>query len=175
MTPDALLPQIADRLSHTPSTARSLIAGLPADAIAFHETDRAWSVFDVVCHMADGEITDWMPRVRAIVSGDGHFPPYDREGGFARYKGRTLTAVVDEFERLRTQSLADLAALQLTPATLARTGVHPEFGPVTLQQLLATWVTHDHAHLAQLSRILVRYYGQDVGPWAKYFSLLATA
>jgi hypothetical protein len=174
MTPDALLPQIADRLSHTPSTVHSLIAGLPADAIAFRESDRAWSVFEVVCHLADGEITDWMPRVRAIASGDGRFPAYDREGGFQRYKGWTLTAVVDEFQRLRQQSLMDLAALKLTPAALAQTGVHPEFGSVTLHQLLATWVTHDHAHTAQLSRILVRYYGQDVGPWAKYFSLLAT-
>ena len=164
--------EIADRLSQTPSTIRSLTAALPADATAFRESARAWTPFDVVCHVADGEVTDWMPRVRAIMSGDGRFPPYDREGGFARYTGWTMTAVVDEFERLRRRSVAELLASDITPADLSKTGVHPEFGSVTLQQLLATWVTHDHAHVAQLARILVRYYGRDVGPWAKYFSLL---
>jgi hypothetical protein len=168
------LTQITDRLAQTPSTIRSLTARLPADAVAFQEAARAWTPFQVVCHVADGEITDWMPRVRAILSGgDGRFPAYDREGGFARYTGWTLTAVVDEFERLRRQSVAELLIFSITPADLAKTGVHPEFGPVPLHQLLSTWVTHDHAHVAQLARILVRYYGRDVGPWAKYFSLLA--
>lgn len=58
------------------------------------------------------------------------------------------------------------------PDVLAREGRHPEFGAVTLEQLLATWVTHDHAHLAQIARVLTRHYGAFVGPWKKYFSLL---
>jgi hypothetical protein len=50
--------------------------------------------------------------------------------------------------------------------------MHPELGAVTLRQLLACWVTHDLAHVAQISRVLVRYFGREVGPWRAYFSLL---
>jgi len=43
---------------------------------------------------------------------------------------------------------------------------------VTLEQLLACWATHDMAHVSQISRVLTRAFGRDVGPWRKYFSLL---
>ena len=49
---------------------------------------------------------------------------------------------------------------------------HPEFGRVTLEQLLVCWVTHDLAHVAQIARVLVRHFGERIGPWTKYFSLL---
>src|SRR5262249_43430819 len=97
---------------------------------------------------------------------------FDRDGGFVRYRGWTAAALLDEFARLRAANLTELAGLTLTPEALRREGVHPEFGPVTLQQLLATWATHDLAHVAQIARVLVRHRGPDVGPWAKYFSLL---
>jgi hypothetical protein len=63
--------------------------------------------------------------------------------------------------------------MRLTAADGQRTAVHPELGVVTLTQLLACWSTHDLAHIAQITRSLVRQRGPDVGPWRKYFSLLA--
>ena len=51
-------------------------------------------------------------------------------------------------------------------------GLTVRFGPVTLHQLLACWVAHDLAHVAQIVRVLVRYVGPDVAPWRAYFSLL---
>jgi hypothetical protein len=43
---------------------------------------------------------------------------------------------------------------------------------VTLGQLLATWVTHDLAHLAQITRVLAKATGRHAGPWRANFSLL---
>jgi hypothetical protein len=34
-------------------------------------------------------------------------------------------------------------------------------------------MVHDLAHIAQISRSLIRFFGPDVGPWKKYFSILA--
>lgn len=168
------LPELTSRLAQTPFTIETLIGPLPADAVGYHEAAGTWSPFQVVCHLADAEITDWMPRIRTIMSdGDRRFPPFDREGGFKRYEGWAIAAVVQEFGYLRRKNIAELATMPITAAALERTGVHPEFGSVTLQQLLATWLTHDLAHVAQIARILVRFHGRDVGPWSKYFSLLA--
>ena len=57
----------------------------------------------------------------------------------------------------------------------ARRGRHPEFGPVTLGQHLATWVAHDLTHLFQVERVLAKRYAQDVGPWAAYLRIVRDA
>jgi hypothetical protein len=168
------LDRLHARLSQTPAVLRGLLTDAPADALAFREAPRTWTPLEVLFHVMDGEIDDWMPRVRVIMSdaADKRFAPFDREAGMRRYAGWTAAAALDEFDRLRRESLDALAALHLAPADLARTGIHPEFGRVTLDQLLACWVTHDLAHVAQIARVMVRYQGPAVGPWSKYFSLL---
>jgi len=113
-----------------------------------------------------------MPRIEKILSGGGRFMPFDREGGLVRYRGWTAEALVGEFGQLRRANLEKLDNLRLSAPHLALTGQHPEFGAVTLGQLLACWATHDMAHVAQLSRLLTRSFGRHVGPWRKYFSLL---
>ena len=50
--------------------------------------------------------------------------------------------------------------------------VHPELGEVNLKELLATWVTHDLGHIAQISRVMAKQYRQEVGPWLAYLSIL---
>jgi len=161
-------------LARTPATLRALVGQLPPDAITFHEAPGHWSLLDVLCHVTDGEITDWIPRTQIIMSdaADKRFTPFDMQSGFNRYRGWTAAALLDEFDRLRGESLAALDALQIGPADLQRQGLHPEFGAVTLEQLLGTWVTHDFAHLTQIARVSTRFFGRHVGPWTKYFSLL---
>jgi hypothetical protein len=151
---------------------KGLVDGAPGDALTWREADGAWSVVEVVMHLADGEITDWIPRMDLMLAGGGRFAPYDREGGFRRYSGWQAPDLVREFTRLRRDNLEKLARLRLSARHLSLTGEHPEFGTVTLSQLLACWAAHDAAHAAQISRILTRWFGRGVGPWAKYFSLL---
>jgi hypothetical protein len=74
---------------------------------------------------------------------------------------------------LRASNLSAIEQMRLGPDQLKLEGRHPELGRVTLEQLLATWVTHDYAHLAQITRVITRHYGQFAGPWRKYFSLLS--
>ena len=168
------LGNIHTQLTHTPATLRSMMADLSTDALGYREAEGAWTATEVLYHLIDGEIHDWIPRVRIILSEatDKAFTPFDREGGLKRYSGWSAAAALDEFDRRRRESLAALAGFRLQPADLPRQGIHPEFGPVTLEQLLACWVTHDFAHVAQIARVLVRHFGERLGPWTKYFSLL---
>ena len=66
-----------------------------------------------------------------------------------------------------------LAGWRLTDVELAWTGDHPEFGSVTLRQLLATWVAHDLGHLSQVTRVMARQYREEVGPWRAYLSIMS--
>jgi DinB superfamily len=162
-------------LEQTPAVLDSLLRPLPAHLLAANEGPGTWSPIQVVSHLAWGECDDWVPRAKLILAHGASTPftPFDREHGFARYAGWSIDALLDEFARLRTSNLAEIDRMQLGATTLTNEGQHPDLGRVTLGQLLATWVTHDYAHLTQITRVLTRHYGQFVGPWRKYFSLLA--
>ena len=170
-----MTPDVRSVLSRTPSIVRALMEGAPANALEFHEKAGAWSPTQVLCHITDAEITDWMPRVKVILgSGENQrFAPFDREGGFVRYEGWDVPSVLNEFERLRQANISQLETFDITEALLQRTGLHPELGTVTLSQLLACWATHDLAHIEQISRSLVRHRAPTIGPWRQYYSLLA--
>lgn len=172
-----ILSDLYQTLSHTPAAFRALLSSSSPEALAFRESADAWTPHEVLCHVTDGEVTDWRPRIAVIMSdeGDRRFTPFDRLAGHRAYGAWPTVALLDEFDRLRRDNLAYLARLNLSsgpPDALMRTGIHPEFGAVTLDQLLACWAVHDLAHISQISRALVRHHGRDVGPWKKYFSLL---
>jgi uncharacterized damage-inducible protein DinB len=164
-------------LRSTPGTLRALLADVPEAWTRATEGPGTWSPYDVVGHLIHGERTDWVPRVEHMLRhGDAvPFPPFDREAMFKASAGASLAELLDTFARARGESLARLAALGLTDADLARRGRHPELGPVTLGQHLATWVAHDLSHVGQVVRVMVRQYTDAVGPWRKYLSLLGPA
>lgn len=161
-------------LERTPATLRALLAGLPDAWILATEGPGTWSPFDVVGHLIHGERANWIPRIEHLLrhGASAPFPPFDREAMFEASRGRTLTELLAEFEGLRASSLARLRRLAPGPDDLARQGMHPELGEVTLGQLLATWTTHDLTHLAQIVRVMAHQYGDAVGPWRAYLSVL---
>lgn len=151
------------------------LRGLPDEWITAHEGGDTWSPFDIVGHLIHGERADWIPRARMILErGEQEpFPPFDRLAQFTASKGRTLDSLIDEFTTLRADSLRQLRALALTEADLDRRGRHPAFGPVTMRQLLATWVAHDMDHISQIARVLARQYADEVGPWRAYLRVIS--
>jgi hypothetical protein len=101
------------------------------------------------------------------------FVPFDRFGFRERYGGKSVTELLDAFERKREENLRTLQELRLAPADLERPGRHPELGPVTLGQLLATWVAHDLDHVVQVARVMAKRYTAEVGPWRAYLRVLS--
>jgi hypothetical protein len=164
-------------LARTPAALDALLRGLPEGWTSADEGGDTWSPFDVVGHLIHGERTDWMARARLILEQGPATPftPFDRFAQFAHSEGRTLASLLDEFAAARAASLRALAALQLTDADLDRRGAHPELGPVTLRQLLATWVAHDLDHVVQIARVLARQYSDEVGPWRAYLRVISGA
>ena len=162
-------------LARTPRILRTMLAGLPADLVKANYGEGTWSPHEVLGHLIHGEKTDWMPRVRLIMEqGDAiAFEPFDRNGHVALCREKTSAELLDLFESLRDQNLAQLRSLSLTQADMARLGRHPALGSVTLSQLLATWIAHDLNHIAQICKALAFQHKEDVGPWEAYLSILA--
>jgi DinB superfamily len=159
-------------LEKTPGILENLLTGLDKEWIFSNEGKDTWSPYDVIGHLIHGEKTDWIHRMKIILNEKNkQFVPFDRFAQFENSKGKTMTELLDEFKRLRTENLHILGTLSLTEEMLNRKGIHPEFGEVTLKQLLATWVVHDLGHLCQVSRVMAKQYGEEIGPWVKYFSI----
>jgi len=161
-------------LTRTPATLNALLSGLPDIWVRGNEGNDTWSAFDILGHLIVADRTDWMPRVRTILEhGEARpFDPFDRFAQIRESKGKSLEQLLDEFARVRSESLAALAALNLESADLARRGRHPALGPVTLSELLATWAVHDLTHLHQLSRVMAYQYRDAVGPWSAFLGVL---
>lgn len=161
-------------LSRTPAALDHMLRGLSETWLHANEGPETWSPFDVVGHLVAGERTDWVPRLRLILEhGDQQaFEPFNRTAMFEESKGKTLAELLDTFATLRAQNLETVRALELEPADYTRPGMHPSLGPVTLEQLLATWVTHDMTHMAQISRVIAKQYTAEVGPWRQYIGVL---
>ncbi|HEU4390800.1 MAG TPA: DinB family protein [Blastocatellia bacterium] len=160
-------------LERTPSSLLALLEGLPATWIRATEGDGTWSPYDVIGHLIHGELTDWMPRARHILAGETRpFEPFDRAAQFTESQGKTVGELLATFTDLRRENVAALVEMNLTDGDLARRGLHPELGEVTLGQLLATWVVHDLDHVAQVARTMAKVYTQATGPWRAYLSVL---
>jgi len=161
-------------LRRTPKTLNAMLRDLPDDWARVTEGPETWSPYVVVGHLIHGEQTDWLPRARVILDHGATkpFPPFDRLAQFEASRGKSLNQLLDEFAAARARSLAELSELRLTPDMWAREGRHPEFGAVTLGQLLSTWVAHDLDHLVQVSRVMAKAYTDAVGPWRAYLRVL---
>jgi uncharacterized damage-inducible protein DinB len=163
-------------LRRTPAVLRAWLSELPDAWTTSNEGRDTWSPYDIVGHLIHGERSDWIPRAELLLAhGDSRpFVPFDRFAQFKDSRGKSLQELLDTFAELRAQNLARLESLRLTPADLERRGRHPELGPVTLAQLLATWVAHDLNHLGQIARVMGRQYTAAVGPWLAYLPLLGS-
>jgi hypothetical protein len=161
-------------LERTPGILGAWLTGLPEAWTRADEGPDTWSPFDIVGHLIDGEETDWIPRARIILAQglDRRFVPFDRFRHLRDRATATLAGRLERFTDLRAENLEILHGWSLTPKQLALTGVHPEFGDVTLAQLLATWVAHDLDHLMQIARVMGRRYEQAAGPWRAYLRVL---
>jgi hypothetical protein len=161
-------------LERTPQTLRAMLAGLPSGWTDGTEGPETWSPYDIVGHLIHGERTDWIPRAQIILAQgpNRRFTPFDRFAQFRESQGKSLADLLDEFARLRAENLVTLAGWRVTEAQLALEGEHPAFGPVTLRQLLATWVAHDLGHVAQTARVMAKQYREAIGPWRAYLPVM---
>lgn len=171
---DFKLDEAIEVLERTPETLEHLLSGLSGGWLRCNEGEGTWSAEEVVGHLIEGEKTNWMPRLEMILQqGESQpFPPFDRFAHLRENSGTSIDQKLLQFKTAREENLLKLKSLINSETQLELTGVHPEFGPVKLKELLATWVVHDLTHIAQIVRVMAERYREDVGPWAAYLGIL---
>ena len=142
------------RMEPFPEALRALLAGLPDADARWKPPTGAWSILEVINHLADEEVDDFRMRVRLTLEETHDWPPIDPEG-WARdrkYNERDLGESLARFVAARAESIAWLKSLQ--SPDWSRFREHPRAGRLTAADLMASWAAHDALHLRQIARRL---------------------
>jgi hypothetical protein len=137
----------------TPVTLAVLVRDLPDDLLRRRGSrDEEWSIMEVICHLRDAEERS-LGRVKRMREEDrplleGYDPA--ELARTSRYQEESLEAALAAFVDAR-RSHTELLGSGGDPVW-SRTGIHEEFGEISVQQLTAHMTAHDAIHLAQISR-----------------------
>lgn len=160
-------------LERSADVVPALVEGLDAGDARQRGPDGAWSIVEIISHLADEEVEDFRTRVeRTLRDANEAWPPIDPEGVAVerRYNDNDLAESVARFVRERRASVEWLRSL--SAPDWEATYRHPQ-GPLRAGDVLASWVAHDHLHLRQLAKrqyeLTVRhgapYRAAYAGPW----------
>lgn len=141
------------------ATARKLersIRGVRKATLLRRPGASAWSVGEIVAHLADAEIVTAF-RIRSILGAPGiRIAAYDQDAWVAsgHYRTREPRHSVSQFRAVREANLRLLASL--SPGQWKQHGMHSERGRESIEQIVRLTAGHDINHLRQIQRILTR-------------------
>lgn len=156
---------LIDRLERFASVIPPLVQHLPLADVRYKPSTGAWSILEILCHLADEEVEDFRARTRlTLESPETPWPKIDPEAAARdrKYNDQDPAQALDRFVRERAASIAWLRALQ--SPDWSRSHNHPKVGPVPAGMLLASWAAHDALHLRQIAKRLYELAGCDGTP-----------
>ena len=146
------LPDMIDRMAANAGAIQQLVVGVADDQARWKPAPDAWSILEVVNHLADEERDDFRTRVDLTLHRpEVDWPPIDPVGWVTQrdYASRDLADSLAAFLDERARSLAWLRGLDAP--NWENEHRHPIFGGMKAGRLMASWAAHDLLHLRQLA------------------------
>ena len=156
MTDPVAMPpvRIAGLLESSVTTVATEILALGPDA-GWRPEPGEWSANECVGHLIEAEKRGFAGRIARILAADRPDIPADLEAWdppavaeARRDHLRDGAELAAEFDALRTEGVR--LVRRLGPADMARVGIHPDVGPLRVDELMGEWVHHDRNHIRQL-------------------------
>ncbi len=156
---------VADLLAASSATILAELGALGPDG-GWRPEPGEWSANECVGHLIEAERRGFAGRIRLILSGDRPDIPPDLEA----WDPPAVAEARRDHERPGADLAAEFAGLRrdgvelvrgLTAADLGRVGLHPDVGPLRVDELLGEWVHHDRNHVRQMLAVTqARVWGQ---------------
>ncbi len=141
-------------LAGTGRRLERLAGGLSQKQAAASPAPGKWSVKEIVSHLADCELVYGMRYRKIISEPGGALVAFDQEAWAKnlQYRRQPLKGSLATFKVLRG---ANLNLLKNVPkAAWGKSGKHPEYGKLTLRQIVTHIAEHDRNHVAQVERLV---------------------
>ncbi|HLO55389.1 MAG TPA: DinB family protein [Saprospiraceae bacterium] len=163
-----------DVLNNTPNVLSALMNNLSDKVLNSNEGENTWSVKEVIAHLVICEETNWLQRIKIILSNqnDKVFAPIDLLAHFDIAQNNSISSLLERFKENRKINISEIEVLDIQESDFVKTAVHPVIGKVNLNELLSTWVAHDLTHLSQITRVMAKQYKNDIGPFIFYLNRL---
>ena len=171
--PTAFAPaRIADLLSASAATAVAELLALGDDA-GWRPEPGEWSANECVGHLIEAERRGFAGRIRLILEAppdrpaqlEAWDPPAVAEA--RRDHLRSASELAAEFDELRADGVRLVRGL--TATDLGRSGMHPDVGPLRVDELLGEWVHHDRNHVRQLLAVTQARVWRQMGNARRFF------
>jgi hypothetical protein len=164
MNPKRLIAQ----MERTAGAIRHLVQGVSEDQASWRPTPDAWSVADVIDHLAYEEVHDFRDRLDLVLHRpDEPWPTADPARGVGQNTAdgntkESLARSLDAFLAARRASLDWLAGLEGVDWQAAH---EAPFGRMRAGDVMAAWAAHDLLHLRQLTELHWAYLTHCVEPY----------
>lgn len=141
-----------DVLEMTAITIARLIRNSDAEQLTRAPAPGKWSIRDIICHLADCEIT-FAFRLRQTIAESHHvIQPFDQEAWASPYGSLDAHDALDAFSAIRRWNLLFIRAVGT--AAESKQVKHPERGEMTFKTILETMGGHDINHLRQIENLV---------------------
>jgi uncharacterized damage-inducible protein DinB len=165
------LKETAELLRRTPVVLRELVLALPSRAVEYHPGDEKWCIKQIVGHLTEEDRRDFVGRIELMLRQQEPQLNLNDQVEVAQTRhdcDKDIRQLLDEFATVRSASATFVE--QLSPADLARTGVHPKIGVVCVRELLHEWLYHDLNHVKQIEQNTQRLLWNQLGNFKAFYA-----
>ena len=136
----------------TPVTIARLIRASDSARLTRAPAPGKWSIRDILCHLADAEIT-FAFRLRQTFAEAHHvIQPFDQTDWANPYSSLDARDALDAFTAFRHWNVLFIRAVG--PAAESKPVTHPERGEMTFRTIIETMAGHDINHLRQIENLV---------------------
>jgi hypothetical protein len=146
--------ELIDKIRVFPAQLRARLSGLTDEQLTTHFLDGEWTVAQNVHHLADSHMNSFI-RLRLILTEDRPtLKPYDQVL-WAELADSGTTALEESLSILEGLHRRWVRVFEsLRGADWRRSGLQPEIGDVTIDDLLTIYAEHGEGHIEQINRTL---------------------
>lgn len=153
---DAERSALVARLAAQPVTFRAVVEGLSEAQLDTPYRDGGWTVRQLVHHVADSHINAYLRVKLALTEDVPTVKPYDQDAWvqLADIAAVPPSVSLQLFEGVHARLLAVLRAM--SPAEFRRRLMHPENGPMTIDDVVNMYAWHGDHHIAHVRALRER-------------------